>query len=108
MSECDACSDPGYCCKRLMLGGVTEEAFPSKLEALVISAAWPFEPTGLPFLPVTVVSGIWLFTCPVLDWDTGRCSDYENRPSLCRNYQPKSDALCAMYVRPTTSTEAGE
>ena len=98
MSACDTCRDPGYCCKRLMLGGVTEEKFPTKLEALAIAAAWPFEPTGLPFLPVTVLDGYWLFTCPKLDWESGRCMDYENRPTLCRNYEPMSDPLCAMYT----------
>lgn len=95
MSLCDVCRNPGVCCKRLMLGGVTEKAFPTKLDALVIAAARPFESTGLPFLPVTVIEGHWLFTCPVLDWETGRCSDYENRPALCRNFEPGSDPLCA-------------
>lgn len=98
MSACDTCSDPGYCCKRLMLGGVTEENYPTKLEALICAASWPFEPLGLPFLPVAVLQGYWLFTCPVLDWESGRCSNYENRPTLCREYEPLSDPLCAMYV----------
>jgi Fe-S-cluster containining protein len=97
---CDTCREPGYCCKRLMLGGVTEKAYPTKLEALAIAARWPFEPMGLPFLPVTVLDGYWLFTCPKLDWDTGRCTDYENRPTLCRTYEPKSDPLCIEYERP--------
>lgn len=81
-----------------MLGGVTEKAFPTRLEALAIAAAWPFEPNGLPFIPVKVVDGYWLFGCPMLDWDTGRCTDYENRPTLCREYQPMSDPLCAMHA----------
>lgn len=83
-----------------MLGGVTEEAFPTKLEAQAIAAAWPFEPTGLPFIPVAVREGYWVFTCPLLDWQTGRCTEYETRPALCRNYEPKSDPLCAEYVAP--------
>lgn len=99
MSACDTCREPGYCCKRLMLGGVTEDAFPTKLEALLIAAAWPYEANGLPFVPVTVLQGYWLYTCPMLDWDTGLCSDYENRPKLCRDYEPLSDPLCAMYEK---------
>ena len=97
MSACDTCRDPGACCKRLMLGGVTEKAFPTKLEAQAIAAAWPFEPTGLPFIAVRPVDGHWVFTCPLLDWETGRCTEYETRPTLCRDFEPLSDPLCAMY-----------
>lgn len=104
-SACDTCKDPGYCCKRLMLGGVTEEKFPTLAEAREVAKHWPFEPNGLPFLPMRVVQGHWLFTCPRLDWETGRCKDYENRPALCRNYQPLSDPLCAMYVPPAQAAE---
>lgn len=98
MSICDTCREPGKCCKRLMLGGVTQEKFPTLKDAREIAANWPFEPAGLPFYPMRVVEGYWLFTCGRFDWDTGRCKDYENRPALCRNYEPKSDALCAEYV----------
>lgn len=30
--------------------------------------------------------------------DDGLCTDYENRPQLCIDYQPMSDGLCA--IRP--------
>lgn len=53
---------------------------------------------GLPFQPLLRRSnGVWRFWCPVLDIKTGRCGDYENRPALCRNYEPGSDKLCAMH-----------
>jgi len=38
------------------------------------------------------------FDCTKLGAD-GRCMDYENRPELCRVYQPQEDALCAEYVQ---------
>lgn len=104
MSICDSCREPGACCKRLMLGGVTEKAFPTIDDAQAVAAAWPFEPNGLPFVPVRVVQGYWLYTCPRLDRETGRCTDYENRPALCRNYEPKSDPLCAEYEGGTEAT----
>jgi len=100
---CKTCKDPGHCCKRLMLGGVTEAEFPTIEDARAIAAAWPFEPNGLPFLPMRVVQGHWLFTCPRLDWATGLCRDYDSRPKLCREYEPLSDPLCAMYVPPSAA-----
>jgi len=50
---------------------------------------------GLPFLPLMLQGGWWMFTCPLLV--DGRCSDYDNRPELCRDYQPMSDLLCAEH-----------
>lgn len=32
----------------------------------------------------------------------GRCGDYENRPNLCRIYEPGEDRLCAVYIEPIT------
>jgi Fe-S-cluster containining protein len=84
----------------MMLGGVTQEAFPTIGEARDIAKNWPYEPNGLPFIPYKVVEGYWLFACTKLDFKTGRCRDYENRPKMCREYQPLSDPLCAMYVVP--------
>jgi Fe-S-cluster containining protein len=55
---------------------------------------------GLPFLPLFQHScGDWMFWCPLLDIKTGRCSDYENRPALCRSYKAGSDYLCIMKWR---------
>ncbi len=37
-------------------------------------------------------------SCPHLD-ASHRCSIYENRPAVCRNYRP--DALCQLIAAPT-------
>lgn len=55
---------------------------------------------GLPFMPLShAENGAWRFWCPLLGRD-GRCTDYENRPALCRTYQSGEDALCAEWVPP--------
>jgi Fe-S-cluster containining protein len=35
---------------------------------------------------VTGMIGDFLYTCKMLDEKTGRCKDYENRPSMCKNF----------------------
>lgn len=34
----------------------------------------------------------------------GRCGDYENRPALCRSFEPQSEALCVHF----NGSEAGD
>lgn len=101
MSTCDSCRSPGNCCKGFVLnwtfsvGNWREEA--SQL----------MTDRGLPFVPVRPKityggrlppgkTGV-MFDCTLVD-DAGRCSDYENRPFLCRHYQAGEDQLCAEYV----------
>ena len=38
----------------------------------------------------------WRFTCPALGAD-GRCTIYESRPAVCREYEPGQDILCARH-----------
>ena len=66
---------------------------------------------GLPFMPLmTRPDGRWLLWCPVLGRD-GRCTDYENRPALCRSFEAGSDPLCAMHhpspTRPRQTPDGG-
>jgi Fe-S-cluster containining protein len=52
----------------------------------------------MPFLPAEQdENGEWRFACPLLGAD-GRCTDYERRPQICRNYEPGQDGLCALHV----------
>ena len=47
---------------------------------------------GLPFKPLwKTEDGSWRFWCPRLDIKTGLCSDYANRPAVCRDYVPGID-----------------
>lgn len=48
--------------------------------------------------------GTAMWACDALDKATGRCSIYADRPNLCREYQPLSDGLCALFE----GTENGE
>jgi hypothetical protein len=106
MSACDTCRDPGACCTGFQLNG-GEGAWPSfwvddtPLAPLICMAAgW------LPFVPVVrgpTIKGedgsYWAvekWGCLMLGED-GRCMDYENRPELCKRYEPKSDALCVEF-----------
>lgn len=63
---------------------------------------------GVPFMPLyKLPDGRWRYWCPRLGVD-GRCTNYENRPKLCRLYQPKSDFLCTEYdgVPPVETSQA--
>lgn len=44
--------------------------------------------------------GTWNWQCTALDEATGRCTIYEDRPSLCRDYAAGSDGLCVHYQAP--------
>lgn len=104
---CDACSNPGHCCTGIYLnyGGhtpaVTAE---TTLEAMVQLASFVSEdcnerPTvGFPFQPLyKAPHGSWKLWCVNLTKD-GRCGDYDNRPMLCKTYQPGQDGLCVMHT----------
>lgn len=106
MSICDTCKAPGACCKKLQLiENGNQMTFWKEEDALKY-----LEDKKLPFkiLRKTATyhdeeSGNDYYTyeymCPVL-LPNGRCGDYENRPDLCRNYEPKSDKLCVHYGEP--------
>lgn len=95
---CDNCKRPGRCCSGFALNFVHQPE--TNLEALVaLATAWPSNGAlGLPFMPLwRTRAHHWLYWCPLLGRD-GRCTDYENRPDLCRTYQAGSDMLCAMHI----------
>lgn len=60
---------------------------------------------GLPFMPLyKTEKGDWKYWCQHLDLK-GRCMIYEDRPPLCRAYEPGCDKMCAMYVKPNDGDE---
>ncbi len=114
MSACDTCPKPGSCCKGFTLNnGTHSPAFTADRWAdLGTEYA---KRNGLPFIPLEPYKGESEFgwtddkvgirwTCKNLTPE-GRCGDYENRPNLCRIYEPGSDRLCAVYVEPVTEDQ---
>lgn len=87
MSLCDTCHAPGHCCRKFTVSGT----WPSDPDDAVQAA----RAAGLPFEPLEVTAHGWNWSCPLLGAD-GRCTEYESRPELCRNYKPGQDALCVM------------
>jgi len=50
---------------------------------------------------VSARDGTFLHGCPFLEWegDIYRCSIYDTRPRVCREYQPGSSRICPQYYR---------
>lgn len=106
MSLCDTCREPGSCCSGFYLsspnGTGNFSVWETPLSPLILMATrW------LPFLPVVRgptlhcdegdYYGIERWECPLLG-DDGRCTDYDNRPQLCRDYVAGSDEICVEHV----------
>ena len=96
---CETCISPGACCDDLYLMGDdgqrkvdTPMSF-ERAEHVAMSH-------GLPFRPLRQMpNGEWRWWCSALDRSTGRCTVYENRPQLCRDYVAGSDPLCVHHHR---------
>ncbi len=100
-NPCDRCRLPGRCCTGLGLSasGVVADwmrgAHP--LDVMVaLATLWNGgEQLGLPFMPLwRKPDGLWSFWCPQLT-RSGRCSDHENRPDICRGFRAGQETLCA-------------
>ncbi|WP_435018499.1 YkgJ family cysteine cluster protein [Tundrisphaera sp. TA3] len=110
MSLCDNCYSPGSCCKSLRLiseNPETGELYPRTFwddssidEQTKDWANFPFTPNEKLNTYTEEGSGRtyseWNYNCRNL-LPSGRCGDYENRPELCRIYEPASDGLCVHY-----------
>ncbi|MCH8243551.1 MAG: hypothetical protein IH897_13215 [Planctomycetes bacterium] len=114
-SACDTCRDPGYCCRNIGLSVLfPAEMHRGEVDKHIAEATcpWTGEDDGgekMPFMhPIRVTTryayrgqhkphGVkWGFSCDRLGKD-GRCMQYEDRPEVCRNYEPKTDLLCIEY-----------
>lgn len=87
------CPDIGRCCRKFCLE-IPEmpPAQPSQKEELAIF----IKSKGLPFVPLDYDKDEgWRFSCSALGED-GLCLIYENRPIICRRYQPGTDDLCCV------------
>lgn len=119
MSKCDTCALPGYCCRSIRLFGqrvtplgfevtFSDELDPAKaLKAISVhdlpfvpvarrETYQPADPPGWEGAPISPTRSTWTYSCPRLGED-GRCTDYDNRPWLCRQFAPEDDALCLHY-----------
>lgn len=106
MSLCDQCYAPGNCCKRLQLiADGHSMTFWDETAGVDIQQA--LDTRNLPFV-VNEKIATWTdengkaystynYNCTKL-LPNGRCGDYENRPELCRSYEPASDGLCVHYL----------
>ena len=96
-SPCSICPKPGTCCQRLQLN----TQFPEQLSRAQVADL--VEEEGLPFLPLYSLDEAfegdpsdtrrWTFSCLNLG-PSGLCTAYEDRPNLCRTYQPADNGLC--------------
>ena len=108
MSLCDRCYHPGHCCKRIPLNTVFSLSGDIKEQLLNLEKDNPNEGPLSSFIPIEVDKlqstpeqleagyGRYLFSCTNL-LPSGRCGNYENRPALCRRYQPQRDKLCVFF-----------
>lgn len=102
MSACDRCFQPGACCKGFHLTGVSGWMDEGRdvVEARARESLLPFHAVA----PATVYNDpesgkdyqTWTWNCPKVSAD-GRCTIYDTRPDLCRNYAPASDGLCVHF-----------
>lgn len=98
MSICNTCRTKGNCCKGFVLNfWVSKDNWYiesiKKLQEYNIDFMYPIRPCDYFDNNMVQVQ----FDCNRLGSD-GLCTDYENRPELCRLYQPMQDALCCEYV----------
>jgi len=114
MSACDTCSSPGACCKdfALNVGLFDKDSWKDDAAKKMVHHKLPFIPLRLAVEgnetaggPSEIDGRVSIrFSCPLVTPE-GLCGDYENRPQLCKDYQPLSDRLCAMYVEPVTEDQ---
>ncbi len=115
---CEACIAPGFCCREINLFGANGEFSvwdgDDPVEELRARGFRPGD--SMPFVPLRKV---WTGTapeghdaagrtysayhwgCTALDDATGRCTIYEDRPQLCRDFKPGSGPLCVHFVAPS-------
>lgn len=104
MSVCDTCPVPGHCCRSIVLGGGSFAKHETTIEGAerFIRLAENVAGNPLPFHPLfrgehPTQGPYWVWWCPNLNRETGRCDDYENRPMCCSDYEPMTDELCVLH-----------
>lgn len=109
MSLCDTCRDPGACCRRMSF-------FSAQNGKMVEKTFWDLDhvletlrQNDLPMVPLSTEIHLTLagndfisclFTCGKLT-SRGRCSIYETRPQMCRDFKPGSGPPCVEFTTRT-------
>jgi len=113
MSLCDRCMAPGACCRKFWLNvEVPNERGPAAFLAELR------DPDGrrYPFVPYDIGESrdghtLYRWNCPKLGVN-GRCTIYEDRPNVCRIFEPLSAGLCVHFWPdagdPTAALESGD
>ena len=99
------CPDLGHCCRKFCVIGFTRwQPLDKRRSAKGVQRFLNKRRLGI-FKPHSIRDdGSWMITCPKLGAD-GRCSDYDNRPELCRSFRPGcGDGLC--LIRPAVDQGA--
>lgn len=102
-SLCDRCSKPGRCCSDFLLSLQIPAGDDWKDRAKTLVEGYGIKH----FIPIEAVRGPWTpddrvqfrCNCSLIGAD-GRCMDYENRPAVCRVFEPGTDALCVEFIGP--------
>jgi Fe-S-cluster containining protein len=106
VSLCDRCFDPGRCCQDLVLSRsdghqltvwadedpaaqLADRIGPHWFEPIAVQGEWVDEDAGR-----THRSHRW--ACRALG-PGGRCTVYDERPQLCRDFEAGSDPLCVHW-----------
>jgi Fe-S-cluster containining protein len=103
VKSCDSCHAPGACCKGFVLTNMRVKDDLNWKESSEIFLTQKSDLGLTRFYAVSKVTGSQRdgtvavrLNCSSLTKE-GRCGDYENRPNLCRVFEPGSDPLCAEY-----------
>lgn len=102
-SLCDSCWSPGHCCNDIILldqnGGVTFWADEGEegVQRWLDDRRYPFKIKSKAEFKTDDGRAYWQvwFGCKWLG-ENGRCRGYDDRPDICRRYEPKSCSLCIM------------
>lgn len=93
------CPDLGHCCREFSIylaGIIVDKKFArEEVEEYLKAKKFPFK-----VLCLDERSRMWCFTCHNLGSD-GLCTDYENRPRICRDSQPRTQQPLCCVPKPT-------
>src|SRR5690349_7218670 len=95
----------GNCCERFVVGG-GQSYDKIQLEALNNPFDMNLQRVVEIIVPIgRTEGGSDLFTCTMWDKNTRRCTDYENRPAMCRKY-PYAGQICSHcgYAEPSVNS----